>query len=188
MTYPKLMWGVIKKAVVSTGRFVGLVGQKSLHLRRARVGTTYKINQTDPYTVFRETVCSKEITDRPVVLIVGFRLKLLRSNPVLHWLFQRGCILTTPFWSGFRGFKVKLWMVDPKAKNYLGIYQWLGRDNAQVYARSLMRVLRPLSTNASVWYEIHSQMFDDYLQRHSVTSLKDVSGKGRQKESTTPHI
>jgi hypothetical protein len=97
-------------------------------------------------------------------------VRLIASLAALHWLFQRACILTTPFWSGFRGFRVKLWLVEPRRKDYLGIYEWAGRANAERYARMLLCVLRPLSTAGSVWYEIHDrEPFARYLQAHAAS-------------------
>ena len=114
----------------------------------------YSIDQRGTYQVFRETVSDDGTAAKSVVLVVGFRLRVLRSISFLHWLFQRACILTTPFWSGFRGFRVKLWMVDPQTKNYLGIYDWAGAENAQTYIDALVQVLQPLSTPGSVWYDL----------------------------------
>lgn len=55
------------------------------------------------------------------MLVVGFHHRPLGVRPFPHWLFQRACVLTTPFWSGFRGFRGKLWLVNPETKTYLDI-------------------------------------------------------------------
>jgi hypothetical protein len=158
-------WGIVSLAAQSAMRFCRLSGSHSLHLRRDRLGARYTIEQGGTYEIFRETVCDAGAEQRGVVLVVGFRLRTMRSHPLPHWLFQRLCILTTPFWSGFPGFRVKLWMVDPATKNYLGIYDWAGEGRAATYVTALLRVLRPLSTNGSVWYHIHPEPdFETYLQ------------------------
>ncbi|MHB8842534.1 MAG: hypothetical protein ACYC56_12250 [Candidatus Aquicultor sp.] len=158
------MLSIVKSAALSVLRFGGLVISRSLHLRRGRVGELYEIDQGGTYKIFRETVGNDGTSDSSNVLVVGFRMRLLRRDPLLHWIFQRACIMTTPFWSGFRGFRVKLWMVDPTSKDYLGIYDWAGRQNAQSYVDALVRVLRPLSTPGSVWYELYpDQELDAYL-------------------------
>jgi hypothetical protein len=103
------------------------------------------------------------------VLVVGFRLKFIGSNPILHWLFQRICVISTPIWSGFRGFRTKLWMVDLQDKNYIGIYEWAGDENAHAYAEWLTEILRRLSTTGSVWYEIYrNEDLAEYLKAHKV--------------------
>ena len=142
-------------ALSSARRWVHLVRSGAIARTRDRLGIDYRIDRGGTYRVFRDTR-SHDVTDDPcVVLVVGFRLRVIGSNPSLHWLFQRVCLMTTPFWSGFRGFRVKLWMVDLDTKNYLGIYEWAGEANALSYVEALVRVLRPLSTKDSVWYELY---------------------------------
>ena len=156
---------IFKLSALSVLRFLRLATSRAIRLRRDRVGQAYIIPQCGAYQIFRETVSDDGTRDRSVVLVVRFRLRVLRSNTFLHWLFQRACILTTPFWSGFRGFRVKMWMVDPQTKNYLGIYDWAGVENAQTYIDALVQVLRPLSTPGSVWYELYpDQEFEPFLR------------------------
>lgn len=156
--------GIVQLAALSVVRFLRLAWAGALHRRRDRLGRAYRIDDGRAYEIFRETVSDAAPPDQPTVLVVGFRLRALHSNRVLHWAFQRLCILTTPFWSGFRGFRVKLWMVDPQTKSYLGIYDWTGAKNAQTYASALVRVLRPLSTPGSVWYTLYpDQDFESFL-------------------------
>lgn len=112
----------LSATAVSSARFIHLALLGYIRLKDDRVGKPYLVSQHGPYAVFRETINRQAADDPPVTLVVGFRLKLLGVNPMLHWLFQRVCMLTTPFWSGFRGFGTKLWMVDPETKGYLGIY------------------------------------------------------------------
>jgi hypothetical protein len=117
------------------------------------------------FEVFRETV--SRAPDREdaehVVLVVGFRLRLIGAFAPAHWLFQRACIMTTPFWSGLRGFRVKLWMVDPETKDYAGIYDWAGRGDAQRYLRALTPVLRAVSVSGSVWDRVEDAPFEEFL-------------------------
>ena len=56
-------------------------------------------------------------------------------------------------------------MVDPTTRDYLGIYDWSGKANAQNYVDALVRVLRPLSTKGSVWYRIDDdEPFERFLE------------------------
>lgn len=156
---------IVKMAALSAVQFCRLAASRALRLRRDSLGERYTIDQGGTYAIFRETVREGGTGDDRGVLVVGFRLRLLRAYPLPHWIFQRLCILTTPFWSGFTGFRVKLWMVDPMTKDYLGIYDWAGEENAKVYVQALVRVLRPLSTRGSVWYRFYpDQELDEYLR------------------------
>lgn len=134
-------------------------------MHRQRVGKPYSV-ENDVYKIFRETEKPSSTGDT-VILVIGFRLKAIRSNPLFHWLFQRVCILTTPFWSGLTGFKTKLWMVDPATKNYLGIYDWRGKKEADAYISFLLPILKFFSVRGSVWAEqVVGQDFEEYLAKH----------------------
>jgi hypothetical protein len=139
----------------SLAAFPGLVARHSLRLRTERVGCSYHLFDGHSYRVFRET--TRPLGDVPrTVIEVGFRLKVIRSAAVPHWLFQRLCILTTPCWSGFDGFGTKLWMVDPGTHSYAGIYEWGGSTAAQRYLDVLLAILRAVSTKGSVVCKVHS--------------------------------
>lgn len=146
---------ICKMAFQSFGRFIQLLIRRRLHLHRERLGYAYEITGRSLYSIFRETVNTHCLQQENVVLVVGFRLKWIGSNPFFHWLFQRVCIITTPFWSGLPGFHVKLWMVDQSTKNYSGIYEWKGEKHAQQYVKALIRVLDKVSVKGSVWYSLY---------------------------------
>ena len=128
---------------------VGLYRGENMH-------RTYGIPGHGRYTVFRDTIQLREAWRdvTPMILVIGFRLRWIKSNRFFHWLFQRVCIITTPFWSGLIGFKEKLWMVDRITKEYLGIYQWLGERPARYYIAFLIPILRIFSLSRSIWYTV----------------------------------
>lgn len=159
---------IVKLATKSIFYFFDLAFAGKLHLKISRLWQNYKVSDGKTYAIFRETVSDQQFDGKEVTLVVGFRLFIIESDTFFHWLFQRLCILTTPFWSGFKGFQVKLWMVDPQTKDYLGIYKWIGRDNAKVYAEALEKVLKKVSTTGSIWYEIVDEDFEKYLKSHKV--------------------
>lgn len=67
------------------------------------------------------------------------------------------------------GFRVKLWMVDLKTKNYLGIYDWRGDDNAHAYLDFLLPILRFFSVTGTVWAkQVSTTDFEDYLKTRQV--------------------
>lgn len=155
-------------AIGSGRRFLSLARHRALRRPPDRLRQAFRVDDGRSYRVFRETVSDAASAETPNVLVVGFHLKVIGAHPIPHWIFQRCCLLTTPFWSGLPGFSVKLWMVDPSSKRYLGIYDWRGTANAQHYVDALMRVLQPLSTPDSVWYHLlPNQMLEPYLAEHA---------------------
>ncbi len=163
------MLSIVQLATSSVIRFVRLLRSGNIRNPENRLGNLYQIDQGGTYRIFRETMCTPNDSGSTGVVVVGFRLRLIGSNPVCDWMFQRVCLLTTPFWSGIRGFRVKLWMVEPQTKDYLGIYSWAGADHARRYAEALIRVLRLVSTRGSVWYEQYPDVdLDSFLQERAI--------------------
>ncbi len=163
------MIDIARMAIASARQWRRLVSSEKLSRVDAHLHHRYRIDQGQIYEVFRDTIGDDGVEGARCVLVVAFRLRVIGSFPPMHWLFQRVCLLTTPFWSGFRGFREKLWMVDPQTKSYLGIYDWSGAENAKIYVDALVRVLRPISTKDSVWYEIvPDQDFETYLAARAV--------------------
>jgi hypothetical protein len=95
--------------------------------------------------VFRETAVRDGDPRDPIVLVVQFRLWALGRNRLLHALFRRECILHTPLFAGFPGFRSKLWAAAPASGVYRGLYEWDGAERAVDYADHLVRLLNPVS-------------------------------------------
>ena len=159
--------GVFTLALKSSWHWAELATSGRLKIGRDHVRKSYTIDEGGTYTVFRQTNSNDGWIGKETVLVVGFRLKLIGDNQFAHRLFQRVCILTTPIWSGFRGFRIKLWMVDPKTNNYLGIYKWAGLPDAEHYARYLIQVLNFFSEPGTVWYHTYPADFELYLQQRA---------------------
>jgi len=137
----------------------------AVHRQKKHLGMIYDIEKASKYLVFRDTGNKKPINEKPTILVFHFRLKWIKKNRFWHWLFQRVCIFTTPFWSGLKGFKTKLWMVEPKTKDYLGIYEWRGNDNAQGYVDSLKPILGIFAIKKSMWHRMYPNMeLEKYLK------------------------
>lgn len=148
--------------------FLVLVLSWSLHTSKQHFRNIFKVSDNKTYAVFRETISYKEYGQEEVTLIIGFRLKLIGNNGFFHWLFQRLCVLDTPIWVGFKGFKAKYWMVEPDTNDYLGLYRYQGKENAKEYAEYICAALRSFSIPGSIWYEIQQVAFEIYTETHKV--------------------
>jgi hypothetical protein len=118
---------------------------------------------TSPF-VFRETARREASTDEPAVLVIQFRLAFLGSNPYLHAAFRRECVLHTPLFAGFPGFRSKLWADDVRTGVYAGIYEWQGADLASHYAERMVGLLTPFSNPGTARYQlIEHRRRNDFL-------------------------
>ena len=123
-----------------------------IRLPSARVGTRLHFADGTSGRVYRETVLGKGLAEVPCVLVVQFRLRLVRGWG--HRLFEWESILNTPLFVGFPGFVSKLWLAHDQNDVYRGFYEWDGADRAKYYARSLWRVLALGCDPASIRYSV----------------------------------
>ena len=137
------------RCVVETGR---LLARRATHLPKDRVGTRLRFADGTSGRVFRETVVDGGPPEDPCLLVVEFRLRLLRGR--WHSLFLWECILNTPLFVGFPGFVSKLWLDRDEQERYRGLYEWDGPAAAQFYARALWRVLALVCPPGSIHYRV----------------------------------
>lgn len=139
--------GEVARCVMRTGL---LLARGRVHLRPENVGRRLRFADGTSARVYRETVVDGGECDDPCVLVVEFRLRLLRGRG--HAVFRRESLLNTPLFVGFPGFRTKLWLAHDERNVYRGVYQWDGAELAERYARSLWRVLALGSVPGSIHY------------------------------------
>ena len=135
--------------VVSTAR---LLWQRRVHLPADQVGRRLRFADGTSARVYRETVVECGATKDPCVLVVEFRLRLVRGR--VHAAFRSESLLNTPLFVGFPGFASKLWLAHDERGRYRGVYEWDGPQRADHYARALWRVLALVSVHGSIHYMI----------------------------------
>ncbi|MZF87816.1 hypothetical protein [Streptomyces sp. SID5643] len=129
-----------------------LLARRWVHLPRERVGTRIRFADGTAARVYRETRLGSGLAKDPCMLVVAFRLRLVRGPG--HALFRAESLLNTPLFVGFPGFTSKLWLAHDKDGNYRGLYEWDGPRRAEHYARSLWRVLALVSVPGSIRYTV----------------------------------
>jgi hypothetical protein len=105
----------------------GLVARGQLRSPKEYVGAHLHFRDGTTSLVFRETL-RRAPTLEPALLVIQFRLAALGSNRWAHAAFRRECVLHTPLFAGFPGFRSKLWADDVTTGIYRGIYEWDGAE------------------------------------------------------------
>jgi hypothetical protein len=151
----------VARCAVATVR---LLAQRATHLPKEHVGLRLRFADGTSARVFRETTVEGETPADPCVLVVAFRLHLLRGR--WHRLFLWECILNTPLFAGFPGLVSKLWLDRDEQDRYRGFYEWDDPAAAEHYARSLWRVLDLVCPPRVVHYRvIPGVRRDDVLEK-----------------------
>jgi hypothetical protein len=130
-----------------------LLAQRRVHLPKAHVGQRLHFADGTSARVYRDSVVDRPNAVDPCVLVVRFRLKLIR-NESGHAAFRYESILNTPMFIGFPGYVSKLWVAHDENGYYRGVYEWDGAARAVHYARSLWRVLAVVSEPESIRYKV----------------------------------
>jgi hypothetical protein len=136
----------------SVATTVRLLLTRKTHLPRNCVGTALRFADGSTARVFRETIVDDVSTDDPCLLVVKFKLRLLRGR--WHKLFIAECIANTPLFVGFPGLMSKLWLDHDESDRYRGLYEWTDPLRAERYARSLWRVLELVCERGSIGYVV----------------------------------
>lgn len=140
------------------------------------VGLKLRFEDGSSSFVFRETRVRDVTPAEPVVLVIAFRLAALGSSRTLHAAFRRECVLHTPLFAGFPGFRSKLWADDVDTGVYRGVYEWDGVDAARAYARRMVALLAPFSTHGTARYHVVDGLRRDEFLRDPALAPPDAGG------------
>lgn len=120
------------KAWRAVARCVGtscvMLAKRRVHLPKGQVGRMLRFADGSTARVDRETAVDRQPPGEPCVLVVSFRLRLVRGRA--HGFFEAESILNTPLFVGFPGFVSKLWCAHDTFGAYRGLYEWDGAQRA----------------------------------------------------------
>ena len=161
---PPLPVGSAVRAVARCVRTTAvLLARRHIHRPTEHVGQHLRFADGTSSWVYRETVVTRAAPTDPCVLVVEFRLRLVRGRG--HTAFRWLSLLNTPLFAGFPGFVSKLWLAHDENGVYRGLYEWDGPDLAEAYARALWRVLALVSAAGTIHYQVLPGLRRDALLR-----------------------
>ena len=153
----------------------GLIARMQLRSPKEYVGTHLHFRDGTTSLVFRETVRSARTLD-PALLVIQFRLAVLGSNRWAHAAFRRECVLHTPLFAGFPGFRSKLWADDVATGIYRGVYEWDGAEAARAYATRMVGLLAPFSNADTARFHVLGGLRRETLLRNPQAVPADGAG------------
>jgi hypothetical protein len=138
-----------------------MLARRRLWQPREHVGTRIRFADGTAARVYRETRVDRPAPAHPCVLVVAFRLRLVRGRA--HTAFEHESLAHTPLFAGFAGLVSKLWLAHDEEGRYRGLYEWDGAHLADTYARSLWRVLALVSVPGSIDFRVLDGLGRDEL-------------------------
>lgn len=122
-----------------------------LRFNQAGVGDVVDVNG-QKFIVFRQMERKSWRAEPNPEVLFKVRFHLARMNPGINRIFS---IFTIPFFCGLQGFRSKLWLMDESSGDFMGIYEWSSRKDAENYAQSFaMRFMAGRSVPGTVSFEI----------------------------------
>lgn len=151
---PPLPLGCAMRALIRCGaRTALLLARHRIRQPAGNVGRRIRFRDGSSAEVYRETVVDRPPPAAPTAVVVGFRLRRVRSAWA-HALFRLESELNTVLFAGFPGLVSKLWFGHDEHGLYRGVYQWDDPGLAVAYVRALWWVLALVSERTSIHYAV----------------------------------
>lgn len=122
LRYDAALWA-LAGCVVSTA---GLLCRRRTHLPAEQVGRRLRFADGTSAQVYRETVVGRGAREDPCMLVVEFRLRVVRGWA--HAAFRWESLLNTPLFVSFPGFVSKLWLANDERGRYRACMSGTGRS------------------------------------------------------------
>ena len=151
---------------------------------RNRVGDVLEFPDRSTAVVYRETVLDpeREAAEGGVVLVfrmqvadpdAGTTLREVLADPVSN--------VATPFFAGLPGFGRKLWLAGDRPGEFLELYEWATRDDADRFADVLRWLLAPFDFAGSATFEVvDAEGVDEYAADRAI-EWRDASDRATRR-------
>ncbi len=125
---------------------------RRIHLRRSEIDETVELDGLR-WRIFRSLAVDPATGDAPAPAEWFVpRFHVAGMSPRVNMLFSW---LPIPLYIGLPGFRSKRWLVEPQSGDFMGIYEWSTRRDAENYGRSYAaRFMTKRSAPGSVSFEV----------------------------------
>lgn len=140
-----------------------------------RLGDVLELPDGDTFTVYRETALRSAAdtdtdADDGVVLVFRMRVTGRRTGDALRDVLSDPLAnVATPFFAGMPGFRRKLWLAGDDAGEFLELYEWETREDAERFVDVLGSLLDPFDAAGSASFEVvEDDSIDEYVAARAV--------------------
>jgi len=156
---------------------------------RDRVGDVLEFPDGSTAVVYRETVLdpARGATEGGVVLVFRMQVADPEAGTTLREvLFDPVSNVATPFFAGLPGFGRKLWLAGDRPGEFVELYEWATRADADRFADVLQWLLAPVDFAGSATFEVvDAESVDEYAADRAI-EWRDASDRaaGRRRRSS----
>lgn len=170
---------LLRSALRSAGHLLG----GRVRFPQDRLGDVLEMPDGDTFVVYRETRLDPTVGDSSgdgVVLV--FRMRTIdraAGETVRDVLFDPLANVATPFFVGMPGFRRKLWLASERPGEFLELYEWASRADANRFVAVLESLLDPFEVAVSASFEVvDDDSVDEYVAARTV-SWRDAAARQR---------
>lgn len=156
----------------SAARAAGYLLEGRLRFPQERVGEVLELPDGTTFVAYRETALEKTLDPSadPVVLVFRMEVPDPEAGEMLREvLFDPLANLATPFFVGMPGFRRKLWLAGDGRGEFLELYEWATRDNADRFVAILESLLSPVDFAGSATFDVvEDDSVEEYVRTRSI--------------------
>lgn len=168
-----------RAAFRATQRFL----DRRIRFPRARLGNVLEFADGETFVLYRETMLETAAapSDDRVVLLFRLEVSDPETGTILRAiLFDPLANVATPFFAGLPGFRRKLWLAGERRGEFLELYEWASKADAERFVDVLAWLLAPFTFLASPRFEIvEDNSVDEYVAGRAV-EWRQESKRARQ--------
>lgn len=162
-----------------------------VHFSQKHIGDVLKTPDGDTFIVYRQTMLRPTVEEMaPDSVVLVFRMQVTdreTGGVVRAILLNPLANVAAPFFIGMPGFKQKLWLAGERPGEFLELYRWASKKDADRFVDVLQSLLDPFDLAEAASFEVvEERSIAEYIDSHSVAwrdATRCVTGHRRRLSS-----
>ncbi len=150
---------------------------------RDRLDDVLELPDGNTFVVYRETALRPTTAQSGDGVVLVFRMQVTEpeaGETLRDILFDPLANVATPFFVGMPGFRRKLWLAGERPGEFLELYEWATRADADRFVAVLESLLAPFDFAGSASFEVvEDDSVDEYVAARAV-EWRGAGGRARR--------
>jgi hypothetical protein len=143
-----------------------------LRFPQERIGEVLELPDGTTFVVYRETALERSSDPSADGVVLIFRMEVPDpgvGETLREVLFDPLANVATPFFVGMPGFRRKVWLAGDRRGEFLELYEWRTKDDADRFVAVLESLLSPVDFAGSATFEVvEDDSVEEYLRTRSI--------------------